>query len=81
MKPAGALCNVDNLGRIVIPKHLRQAYDLDKGTTIELFRDDNGIMLKKYRPSCIFCGNIEDVSEYKGVKVCKECIEELTKKI
>ena len=68
MKPAGCLCKVDNLGRIVI----------SSGSAIEIFTAEDGIMLKKYNPACIFCGNMENITSYKGKVVCEHCIRSLT---
>lgn len=78
MKPAGFLCKIDKLGRIVVPKPLRTKYDLNIDDTIELFTDDDSIILKKYRASCIFCGSDEDLVPYQGKTVCKSCIAKLS---
>lgn len=79
MKPAGYLCKIDKLGRIVVPKPLRTKYDLNIDDTIELFTDDKSIILKKYRESCIFCGADDDLVPYQGKAVCKSCIATLNK--
>jgi transcriptional pleiotropic regulator of transition state genes len=34
-------------------------------------------MLKKYEPSCIFCGDMEGIRQVHGKNVCSKCIEEL----
>ena len=78
MKPAGFLCNIDNLGRIVIPAPVRKTYDLNKGDAVEIFTDENGIMMKKYNPSCIFCGGVENISSQKGKNICENCIKKLS---
>ena len=78
MKPAGFLCNIDNLGRIVIPAPVRKTYDLNKGDAVKIFTDENGIMMKKYNPSCIFCGGVENISSYKGKNICENCIKKLS---
>lgn len=79
MKPAGFLCKIDKLGRIVVPKPLRTKYDLNIDDTIELFTDDDAIVLKKYRASCIFCGGDEDLLSFEGKTVCKHCAEKIAK--
>ena len=45
--------------------------------SLEVFVDGDYIMLKKYEPACIFCGNAKDVEVIHGKNVCKNCIEEL----
>lgn len=77
MKPAGFLCKIDKLGRIVIPKPLRGKYDLHTDDTIELFTEPDAIVMKKYGMSCIFCGSGDDLSQFKGQPVCRHCLDEL----
>ena len=79
MKSTGIVRAVDERGRIVLPKELRQSMDLDgKGAAVEIFTDGDKIVLKKYHPSCIFCGNADNVAYMKGKLVCRECIKELS---
>ena len=77
MKPAGFLCKIDKLGRIVIPKPLRNEFDIDTGDTIELFTESDAIVMKKYAMRCVFCGSSDELSELYGKPVCAECIEKL----
>lgn len=79
MKPAGYLCKIDKLGRIVVPKPLRTKFDLKIDDTIELFTDEESIILKKYRENCVFCGSDEELVAYHGKTVCKSCIAQLNK--
>ena len=44
---------------------------------VEVFVDDDKIILRKYSPSCIFCKGLDNIVEYNGQKICKECIEKL----
>ena len=39
--------------------------------------EDNTIVLRKYLPACIFCGNARDIISYKGKNVCGNCAREL----
>ncbi|MBQ3264487.1 MAG: AbrB/MazE/SpoVT family DNA-binding domain-containing protein [Ruminococcus sp.] len=77
MKPAGFLCKIDKLGRIVIPKPLRSKYDLHTDDTIELFTDPDAIVIKKYAMSCIFCSGSDDLIDFKGKPVCRDCLTKL----
>lgn len=63
MKPAGFLCNIDNLGRILIPAPIRKTFEINGGDTFEVFTDEDGIMLKKYSPVCIFCGSADNIKD------------------
>ncbi|KAJ51794.1 transcriptional pleiotropic regulator of transition state genes [Clostridium tetanomorphum] len=77
MKSTGIVRRVDELGRIVIPIELRRTLDIEIKDSLEIFVDGEHIILKKYNPSCIFCGNAKDVVNYKGKNICKQCLEEL----
>lgn len=47
------------------------------GDPLEIFVDGDNVILRKYEPACLFCGETEGVVEYKGKLVCKKCREEL----
>ena len=79
MKSTGIVRKVDDLGRIVLPKELRKVLNIDERDPLEIFVDGNYIMLQKYEPSCIFCGNAEKVISYKGKNICQSCMGELKK--
>ena len=46
----------DELGRVVIPIELRRTLGIEE-KTLEIYVDGEKIILKKYEPACIFCGN------------------------
>lgn len=79
-KIVGQVCTVDNLGRIVIPSTIRKAYDLEKNDSIELIMDEDGILMRKYQPGCVFCGNIRHLDIFKGKLICSSCLKEMNKK-
>jgi transcriptional pleiotropic regulator of transition state genes len=77
MKSTGVVRKVDELGRIVIPIELRRTMDIEEKDALEIFVDGDRIILKKYEPACIFCGNAEDVVNYKGKNFCDLCLNML----
>lgn len=79
MKSTGIVRKIDELGRIVLPIELRNTMGIKIKDGLEIFVDDNKIILKKYEPTCAFCGNADNVTYFKGKLVCKECIEDLKK--
>ncbi len=79
MKATGVVRKVDELGRIVLPIELRRIMDIEEKDPIEIFVDNESIVLKKYEPSCIFCNEAKNVIEYKGKNICAGCMEELKK--
>ena len=70
---------MDELGRLVIPVELRRTLNIKTDDSLEVFVDGEYIMLKKYEPACIFCGNAKDVENIRGKNVCKDCLEEMKK--
>ncbi len=79
MKSTGIVRKVDELGRIVLPIELRRTLNISKKDALEIYVDGESILLKKYEPACVFCGNAYDVTVYKTKNICAECISELTK--
>ena len=77
MKSTGMVRPVDTLGRIVLPKEIRKVFDIEAKDSLEIYIDNDKIILKKYAPSCIFCDDSDDISYYKGKLVCRKCIEAL----
>lgn len=79
MKSTGIVRKIDELGRIVLPIEIRNTMDIKNRDAIEIFVDEDKIILKKYEPACLFCGNADNVTYFKGKLVCKDCIEMLIK--
>ncbi|WP_201319096.1 AbrB/MazE/SpoVT family DNA-binding domain-containing protein [Paenibacillus sp. EPM92] len=79
MKSTGIVRKVDELGRVVLPIELRRTLGIGEKDALEIYVDGERIMLKKYEPACIFCGNADNVSHFKGKIVCVLCIGEMPK--
>ena len=48
MKSTGVVRRIDELGRIVIPKEIRRNLGIRDGENVEIFTDNDSIILKKY---------------------------------
>ncbi len=79
MKSTGIVRKVDELGRIVLPIELRRTLGIEERDALEIYVDGSSIILKKYEPSCVFCGDASDVTAYKGKNICANCRRELTR--
>ena len=79
MKSTGIVRKVDELGRIVLPIELRRTLNIEEKDALEIYVDDNAIMLKKYEPACIFCGSADGITDFKGKNICEHCLKELSK--
>jgi len=73
MKATGIVRKVDELGRIVLPIELRRTLGIDVKDPLEIYVDQEKIILKKYEPACVFCGNAADNQLFHGKNVCREC--------
>ncbi|MBR6411324.1 MAG: AbrB/MazE/SpoVT family DNA-binding domain-containing protein [Clostridia bacterium] len=80
MKATGITRKLDELGRIVLPISIRDEFDLKEKDPVEIYTDDDKIILKKYHPACIFCGNADDVIYYRDKRICSACLSELKSK-
>lgn len=78
MKATGVVRKLDELGRVVMPVELRRVLGIQVKDPIEIYVDGEHIILKKYAPTCTFCGEVKNTRDYKGKTVCESCISELT---
>ena len=79
MRDTGIDRKLDNLGRITLPIELRRSLGIGRRDSLEIFTDDEMIVLKKKNPCDIFNGSSENLIDYKGYKVSADSIKELAK--
>lgn len=62
MKSTGIVRKVDELGRVVIPIELRRTLGIAEKDALEIYVDDERIILKKYKPNmtCQITGEVSD---------------------
>ena len=77
MKSTGIVRKVDELGRIVLPIELRRTLEIAERDSLEIYVEGSTIILKKYEPACVFCGDARDVLSFKGRNVCRACLEKM----
>ena len=78
MKSTGIVRKVDELVRVVIPIEIRNKFDIAEKDPIEIYVDGSSIILKKYEPNCIFCGNSKNLISYKDKLICSKCAQKLS---
>ena len=92
MKSTGVVRKIDELGRIVIPIGVRRVMGIqtakEKGSkfktdadALEIFVDGEEIILRKYELGCHCCGNMDNLVEVMGLKICPDCLKEFYKAI
>lgn len=79
MKSTGIVRKIDELGRIVLPKELRRTLGLNDRESVEIYVDQDAIILKKFKSTCVLCGDNEDLLDFKGKSICQKCMDELKK--
>jgi transcriptional pleiotropic regulator of transition state genes len=78
VKSTGIVRKVDELGRVVIPIELRRTLNIAEKDALEIYVDGESIILKKYEPACVFCGDAKDVKHFEGKNICPSCIDKLS---
>lgn len=51
MRATGIIRRIDDLGRVVIPKEIRKRIGIEEGDPLEIFVNDEEIILRKYEIS------------------------------
>jgi len=67
---------MDVLGRVLIPKNMRQQLGLGENSVVNMTLENGKIIIEPSNECCLFCGSDEDVIEFKGRRVCKKCLKE-----
>lgn len=78
MKSTGIVRPVDKLGRVVIPIELRKTLGIRENDELEIFVEGSNIILKKQEHTCVFCGGLDNIKEFKGKNICQNCIRDIT---
>ncbi len=79
MKATGIVRKVNDLGKIAIPIELRRPMGINIKDDMEIYVDEDNIILKKYEPVCLFCGNTKNLKHSGNRIVCTDCINRLVK--
>jgi len=77
MKTTGVIRQLDSLGRIVLPIELRRHLQIGPKDMLEIFVEENTVILRKYEPDCFFCGASRDLIQYKDKMICSHCLKEI----
>lgn len=79
MRSFGIVCRLNKTGGIRLPGVLRGLCEVKLGETIEMYLEGDAVVMRKYPPTCIFCGCEGDLKEYKNKSYCCCCADELKK--
>ncbi len=79
MKATGIVRKVDELGRIVLPIEIRRTLDIAERDEMEIYVDNDRVILKKHERSCIFCESSQDLVSYGGKNICSGCVQKISR--
>lgn len=77
MKSTGMTRKVDELGRIVLPIEIRRSLDIEEKDALEIYVENDCIILRKLQNKCVFCGSTGNVVTYRDRNICADCFEKL----
>ena len=77
MKSTGIVRKVDELGRIVLPIEMRRTLDIGEKDALEIYVEGSSVILKKYKPSCVFCDATKDITVFMVINICPMCLKYL----
>ena len=69
--------NIDEMGRIVIPKHIRDQLKFNYRDELEITVINNEVRIKKSKGVCSFCGSKKNLIEHMGDYICKSCLSKI----
>jgi di/tripeptidase len=77
----GATVGYETHEPVILQGHIDMVCQKDKDSAIdfekdglEIFTDGDTVVLKKYQVSCVFCSNADNLTDFNGKNVCRECI-------
>ena len=76
--PRTIIRQMDELGRIVIPRDYRNALAWKTETKVAIQLDGNKMVLSAEPSLCFLCGGKEKLREVKDKYICEACIKELS---
>ena len=69
--------HIDNLGRLVIPKEMRDKLNFDTNELVDIKLVNDHIQVSKSRTRCLFCNCENDIKFYKNYAMCKNCLDDM----
>ncbi len=79
MKSTGVVRKIDDLAESYFQSNSEELLISVRKDALEIYVEQDSVILKKYKSSCIFCSSNENLMDYKTKCVCAECMAELKK--
>lgn len=77
MRSSAITRQLDALGRVVIPIEMRRKLNIENRDEVEIYSENDCIIIKKAGESCVFCGCTDNLLTFKDRYVCSGCLAQL----
>lgn len=77
MRSSAITRQLDALGRVVIPIEMRRNLNIENRDSVEIYSENDCIIIKKAGESCVFCGCEENLLSFKDKSICSECLAQI----
>jgi transcriptional pleiotropic regulator of transition state genes len=71
----GNKSKIDNLGRVVIPKSIRNALNVEHNDEISMHVENQSLIITKNNNSCSICPEEKIEMQIKDKYLCKSCVQ------
>lgn len=78
MESMGFIREIDKMGRIVIPKEVRDALHIQDKDKYEITVEGEEIILRKFSKKCVFCGAEKNLKDFNGKSICPDCASKIS---
>ena len=72
--------SIDDLGRIVLPKEMRNKLEFKENQKVNIKLFKNYIQIEKSKSICSFCDSEKNIEYYNNFPICSSCLKEIIKK-
>lgn len=73
----GNRSKIDNLGRVVVPKSIRKALNIESNSEISMYVENNKLIITKGNQICTICDTKEISYQLKNKFLCTICISDI----
>lgn len=77
VKKTGLTRKIDDLGRLNIPKEIRDDFCLLEGDAMTFSVEGRRIIIEKYERSCCMCRSEKELVDFEDSKICKRCLKKI----
>ena len=76
-RSTGIVRRLDQLGRIVIPKEVRDAFGIGRDAHLAFAVDGDAVVMQCPELVCVFCGTSGHLIPHRGKGISVDCVREV----